>query len=168
MPGRVVYKVTRSNRKFMKSPQVLEQIEKTLKVGVKRDLVAALDDVVADWSADSTPTWKDSFKKGDDYVLEIFSSGSGEDIFQYVDRGTESHPIPGNPMLVFNLGYQAKTKPGGRYGVGDGSADGPTVMTPGIFDHPGNEARNFSGKISREYRKTLREKINAAIERGLD
>ena len=167
MPGRVVYKVTRSNRKFMKSPQVLDQIERTMKVGVKRDLVAALDDVVTDWSAESTPTWKDSFKKGDDYVLEIFSSGSGEDIFQYVDRGTEPHPIQGNPMLIFNLGYEAKTKPPGRYGVGSGQATGASVMTP-FVDHPGNEARNFSGKISREYRKTLREKINAAIERGLD
>lgn len=152
----------------MKSPQVLEQIEKTLKVGVKRDLIEELEKVVADWSADSTPTWQSKFKKGNDYVLEIFSAGDGEDIFQYVDRGTESHPIQGNPFLLFNLGYQAKTKPGGRYGVGDGSADGPSVMTPGIFDHPGNEARGFSVKISKGYRKTLREKINAAIERGLD
>jgi hypothetical protein len=167
MPGRVVYKVTRANRKFIKSPQVLEQIEKTLKVGVKRDLIKSLDDVVADWSADSTPTWKDSFKKGDDYVLEIFSSGSGEDIFQYVDRGTEDHPITGNPMLFFNMGYQAKTKPGGRYGVGSGEATGASVMTASV-QHPGNAARGFSVKISREYRTTLREKINAAIERGLD
>lgn len=167
MPGRVVYKVTRANRKFMKSPQVLDQIERTMKIGVKRDLVKALDDVVADWSADSTPTWKDSFKKGDDYVLEIFSSGSGEDIFQYVDRGTERHDIPGAPMLFFNLGYEAKTKPPGLYGVGSGEATGASVMAP-LVDHPGNEARGFSVKISREYRTTLREKIKAAIERGLD
>lgn len=167
MPGRVVYKVTRANRKFMKSRQVLDQIEKTLKVGVKRDLVEELNKVVADWSADSKPTWKDSFKKGDDYVLEIFSASDEEDIFQYVDRGTEDHPIPGNPMLLFNLGYEAKTKPGGKYGVGSGEATGATVMTP-FVSHPGSAARGFSRKISAGYRKTLREKINAAIERGLD
>lgn len=167
MPARIEYKVTRANRKFMKSPQVLDQIERTLKIGVKRDLIKLLNEVVDDWSADSKPTWKDNFKKGDDYVLEIFSAGDGEDIFQYVDRGTEDHPIPGNPMLLFNLGYEAKTKPGGRYGVGSGEATGATVMTP-FVSHPGSAARGFSSKISREYRKTLREKINAAIERGLD
>lgn len=170
MPARIAFEVRRTNRKFNKGNEILSQLEKTMKGGVKRDLVGELDKVVADWSNDSTPTWEDKFKRSrDSMVLEIFSGGENGMIFQYVDRGTERHDIyPVNaPMLVFALGYEPKTAYRGRYGIGSGTADGPVVVATHV-DHPGNTRREFSGKISVGYRATFKRKMKAAMKRGIN
>ena len=148
---------------------MVKEIKKALESSVKRDLIDELDTIVANWSSESRPEWETKVKRtGDKLVLEIFSSGENEMIFQYVDKGTSRHPIAAAnaPLLIFQMGYSAKTAYRGLGNVGTGTASGNLVKT-GAVDHPGSEARDFTGKIIEQYTDEFVDSMTAAMRRGL-
>lgn len=91
-------------------------------------------------------------------LLEV--AGENRDIWQWVDKGTGQYGNSGSPYwifprrpggrLLFQAGYDPKTRPVAKANVGSGTSSGPTVSSTGVL-HPGIKAREFS--------KTYREKI---------
>jgi hypothetical protein len=97
-------------------------------------------------------------------------SGADEDIrvFIWVDRGTEPHTIaPKNgTVLVYQVGYNAKTASVARTNVGTGVSTGETVITPKPIEHPGTEPRDFSGYYALEAQEQLNNETVLAIARA--
>lgn len=98
--------------------------------------------------------------QGDEHTLKIFG---------YVDKGTEPHIIaPKKPggVLVFNVGYSAKTSPIANANVGTGMATGEKIVTRKPVQHPGSEGREFSGYFALEAQDALPGAIANALRRA--
>lgn len=106
-------------------------------------------------------------KTGLRQLIELGGSAENIKIFIYVDRGTKPHIIaPKNStVLVFNVGYSAKTSPVANSNAGSGVATGGKVVTPNPVQHPGTEARAFSGFFALEAQEQLDHEIVLAIQR---
>lgn len=155
---------TRRHRIFNRGNQATEDLANTLKDKIRRDLIQELDTVIATWEHKCEWEWK-FVHRGGQLILEIFSAGEHEMIFQYVDKGTDPHgPIVAVnvPMLVFNLGYSPKTAYRGLNNVGTGDATGLKVVTPVVQTHPGNDPRDFSGKIADDYMDEMVDNLQGA------
>lgn len=149
---------------------MVRKVQEALASRVRRDLIDDLETVVSSWSSKSTPDWEHKIKRiGTKLVLEIFSAGPNEMIFQYVDKGTQRHDIPAAnaPLLIFQLGYSAKTAYRGLGNVGSGTASGTLIKTR-VVDHPGSEARDFSGKIAEQYKDEFVSNMRSAVRDGLN
>lgn len=97
--------------------------------------------------------------QGDEYTLKIWG---------YVDKGTDPHLIaPKDPggVLVFNVGYSAKTAPIANANVGTGQATGEKIVTRKPIHHPGTEGREFSGYFALEAQDALPGAILNALRR---
>lgn len=97
--------------------------------------------------------------QGDEHTLKIFG---------YVDKGTEPHIIaPKKPggVLVFNIGYSARTSPIANANVGTGQANGEKIFTQKPVQHPGSEGREFSGYFALEAQDALPGAIVNALRR---
>lgn len=91
-------------------------------------------------------------------TLEV--AGEHRQIWLWVDEGTGQYGPGGSPYwifprrpggrLLFQAGYDPKTRPIAKANVGSGASSGPTVSSEGVL-HPGIKAREFS--------KTYRDKI---------
>jgi hypothetical protein len=86
-------------------------------------------------------------------------------IYGYVNNGTESHVIVGNPLLAFSWdgygSYGPKTTPGII-----GSVDAVLPTTPVVFSavlHPGIEARNFDKAISEKWTPKFKDMCEQAM-----
>lgn len=97
--------------------------------------------------------------QGDEHTLKVFG---------YVDKGTEPHMIaPKKPggVLVFNVGYSAKTSPIANANIGTGTATGEKIFTRKPVHHPGSEGREFSGYFALEAQDALQGAIVNALRR---
>lgn len=111
----------------------------------------------------TTQTWSHQpafIIKEREFAREIFTE---DEIYGYVSGGTRPHPIRARnaPMLAFQSGYKAKTRPrviasrpGGKFG--------PTVFAEQVM-HPGTEARGFDVEIATKWRKEWPRNLQRAI-----
>lgn len=128
-----------------------QELEKALDKEVKPALVKSLNLVVANW--EHKPKFQARKTIGKDKItLTVFPVGENADIFKFVDQGTKPHVIKPvrAKMLRFQLGYKSKTlaRPA-RTVSGGGVATGDVVVAKRV-NHPGNEARNFTGTIAED------------------
>lgn len=101
------------------------------------------------------------------YQVVAIGSDKVIKVFGYVDKGTQPHIItPKKPggMLVFNVGYSAKTLPVANANVGTGMSTGALVRTQ-LVHHPGTEPREFSGYFALQAEETLIRKIGEVIKK---
>lgn len=126
--------------------------------GIKKDLAKT----TATWDTPVNFQMRTKNKKG---ILEMEvrpkPGTKGEEIFNYVDRGTKPHTIePKKPggVLSFMWGgpgsYKAKTKPR-VIGSTSGGATGAMVAFTKV-KHPGTRARKFSDSIARRWAQLSR------------
>jgi hypothetical protein len=87
------------------------------------------------------------------------------DIFHWVDAGTQPHRIPGSGMarMTFPESYTPRTIPG-RFtsNAGGGRSGGNTVFAQ-VVQHPGIEARNFSGRVRAQHMKEVNRVLGGAL-----
>lgn len=92
-----------------------------------------------------------------------FVIGTDDEVYQYVDSGTEAHDIrPRNAKyLRFATGGQAKTKPR-VIGSGPGRSGSGAVYARRVR-HPGTKAREFSETIKKKYEREVPLRIGQAL-----
>lgn len=128
----------------------LKRIERAVRDGMREageEAVALYESCTATW--DHQPTFE---------IVEVADGvivGTDDPIFQYVDEGTDPHPIVAKPgkTLRFRGGYSAKTTPG-QLGSGGGGASGGVVYRQRV-NHPGTQARNFTALVQRQMQNTV-------------
>lgn len=170
----VAYRVTRSRRKFMKSPEIKAYMGRVMDTTVKPKFLGQFENVVASWK--NKPKFKArKFLKPDSISLNVFPTGEHKKIWQYVSKGTKRHKIPKSPMppgkaLAFNWGgyhsYKAKTGPRGYY-KGPGRVVGGTLHRFKQVDHPGNKAREFERIIRNRNKKWFNRTMENAWRRAI-
>lgn len=125
------------------------------------------EDVVSDWQH------KPDFRIGmslSPYLLSVQINASGENakIWGYVDQGTRPHSIrPKTPggVLIFQTGYNPRTTPVAQAHVGDGRSSGDWVRAKAV-QHPGNDARDFSGTLRKFWKSEFTRQVENAFARA--
>lgn len=86
------------------------------------------------------------------------------EIYGYVNDGTEPHPIVAKnaPTLVFGVPFKAKTSVR-VIGSGPG-ARGSTIRRPKAAQHPGTDAREFDAVIAEKWD----EQLPVTMQRSID
>jgi hypothetical protein len=135
---------------------------------VGREMKDSHEEVTSDW--DHKPTFKIGMSISP-YLLAVQVNVTGENakIWIYVDQGTRPHSIrPKNPggVLAFQTGYNPRTTPVAQAHVGDGRASGDWVHAKAV-QHPGNDARDFSGTLRRFWKQEFTRQIENAFARAL-
>lgn len=99
-------------------------------------------------------------RQGDSY---IFSASTDNEIYGYVNDGTEPHIIRAKnaPFLVFRTGGTAKTTVG-QLKSGKGSRGNNWVSKKEVH-HPGTEARKFDEIIAKRFRERWVKEANEAL-----
>jgi hypothetical protein len=147
----VAYRVVRSRRKFVKAPEVKRMLGNAIDAEVKPHYIERFKEVIADWK--HKPEFKSrKFIKTDSISVDVYPAGPHKDIWKWVSRGTKGpYPIPkaGPRYLAFQLGYQPRTRPRGKFG-GPGKATGPWIRGVMQVQHPGIKAREFEEVIAEE------------------
>lgn len=123
-----------------------------------RDAMEELQDGVQKDFESTVSTWRNSvdfatrLTVGNAITLQVSPSGSGAEIWGYVNEGTRPHVIRPRTarVLAFRTGYRAKTRPG-RIKAGSGGASGSTAFAQQVF-HPGTEGRDFTGLIADKWK----------------
>jgi len=147
----VAFRVVRSRRAFIKAPDVLRELERTLDTQVKPHFIREFDKVVADWKHRVTFRARKRITQ-DAIKVTVFPTGDNKDIYRYVTGGTRPHVIRAKNahMLAFMWGvpgsYVPKTRPIGKYG-GPGVVVGGSLHRFKQVQHPGTKARNFEKAI---------------------
>ena len=124
----------------------------------------------------TTKTWKKKpkfvlikgLKKG---LVELYVY-TDDEVYAYVDKGTEPHLIwagaytgkSEKTALAFPGTFSAKTIPG-VIGSFTGFSGGDTVYTPYV-EHPGTEPRGFEDAITEIWEKTYMLRMDNAMERA--
>lgn len=103
------------------------------------------------------------------YSIKIVPTGRYATIWTYVDKGTKPHEIAAKnvPLLKFQSGYSARTAPVAKFQQGTGQSFGPWVSAQ-VVQHPGTEARKFTQTWIDELDPPFPDRIQAAIQRGLN
>lgn len=143
-----------------------KQLEDVLDNQVKPNILKAHERVVSNWK--NKPSFQSKkFINPNRIAINIFPTGPNADIWRFVDEGTKPHIIQAKnaPMLKFRLGYQSKTlaKPA-RTVSGGGKATGP-FMQKFRVNHPGNEARNFTGEIAEDIKPSYKDLIEKTFRK---
>lgn len=105
---------------------------------------------------------------GEQCRLTVFPKGAGRQQYQWVDKGTKPYDIkPKNGgFLKFKVGYDARTQPVARFGVGTGQKFGGWVSTKKTIHHPGIRARKFSERFGKSALPAMRQAQRNAYERA--
>lgn len=82
----------------------------------------------------------------------------------FLDDGTTSHPIDGDPFLVFQENYKPKTVVNSLNAVHGGKSGNFNVIEH--VNHPGNKARNFSQQVLDQIEKPFQDGIEDAIDKS--
>lgn len=133
---------------------------------IAKKMVTKFRRAVSNWTAKPIFSYRITIKKKS-IRLTVFPKGTARQQFLWVDRGTKPYTIyPKNGgFLRFQPGYNAKTQPIARYGVGDGSRFGGWVAAKQV-NHPGIRARKFGEKFSQDILPDLREAKENAFRRA--
>lgn len=122
--------------------EAMEEVES----GVQKDF----ESTVATWSTEVT--FATRLTVGNAITMRVNPSGSGAEIWGYVNAGTRPHIIRARNArsLAFRSGYRAKTR-AGRIASGGGGPSGDTVHAQQVM-HPGSEPRDFTGQIAEKWK----------------
>ena len=109
------------------------------------------------------------YKSPNVYSIKIVPTGRYATIWYYVDRGTKPHEIAAKnvPLLRFQSGYSARTAPVAKSAQGTGQKFGAWVSAQ-VVQHPGTEARKFTENWLDELEPPFPDRIQAAIQRGIN
>ncbi len=128
----------------------------------------------------TTKTWK--HKPVFEIVISLTGPGplllvgTDDEIYGYVSRGTEEHPIfagiftgkSSKKSLAFPSKFSPKTKPG-FIGSSPGSSGGSTVFVPYV-NHPGSAARKFEEAIKKKrgpwFKKQMEQAMSEAARKS--
>ena len=149
-----------------------------LEIGFKEELKTELEPVakklttkfrraVSNWTAKPIFSYRITIGRKS-IRLTVFPKGAARQQFLWVDRGTQPYTIyPKNgAFLRFQPGYNAKTQPITRFGVGDGSRFGGWISAK-VVNHPGIRARKFGEKFSKDIRPDFQEAKETAFRRAM-
>lgn len=140
--------------KFKALPKAVEKGMREAAEAVKRDLES------------TTEGWQHQVEFTITQSGSTYTISTDDEIWNYVDKGTRPHIIVGHgKMLRFMAGGAPKTQPG-RVRSGSGSPGSVVVIRPRV-NHPGTEARDFSGTIAKRWRRGVAPFIRKAIEEVL-
>lgn len=132
----------------------------------KKVIVVSFNNVVDDWSSDVSFAGR-KFISSEFLAINVFPQGSDKEVWGYVDEGTKPHRIVAKnaPLLKFQEGYQPKTlaKPA-RTVSGGGTATGAVVSKKAV-QHPGSEARNFTGELAEDFKIPFRKVTEKTFRR---
>lgn len=141
-----------------------------LDAGIKDATEKAKEGVKADFQK-TTATWQHQpvwyiTRRGTDWFI-----GTKDEIYGYVDQGTEPHPIPktiqpGKRLAYFKTGFKPKSRVGyiASYQGQKASRD---FRRPKQVHHPGTKAREFSKKIRVKWEKEFAKLMRAAIKKAV-
>lgn len=120
----------------------------------------------ASWKQEK-PTFKIEDKSnGNDLIINIVAAGNemGVQKWIWLNDGTRPHPIKAKnvPNLVFRTNFTPKTKVK-TFSSGSGSISPPWRATPEV-NHPGTEARDWTGEMVKILEKRLPIGIIKAVE----
>ena len=139
---------------------------KSFKTGLQKGLRNTADYMKREYEK-TTRTWDRDVKfgtktdqSGDELKVYV---GTDDEIYGYVDRGTEPHLIQAvnAPYLRFQTGFVSKTVPN-LISSRKGGKSGPWVRVQSV-QHPGNEPRNFTKIIAAAGQKRLQLEVNKAL-----
>lgn len=135
-------------------------IELTLDQKVKPVVLKSFEKVVQNW--EHKPNWGvRKYIKPNSISINIFPTGENAKIWVFVDEGTKPHIIVPKraKRLRFQTGYISKTlaRPA-RTVSGGGKYTGDVVYAKRV-EHPGNEARNFTGEIAEDIKPSFKSAI---------
>ena len=153
------------------------RVNRAIRQGLEKECAPRLKSyftrIVAPWSAEHRPDFETNVEgeetKG--YMLTCKPVGDNAKYWLWTSRGTRPHKIVAKnaPRLLFQLGYQPHTEPGGHYN-GPGVATGPWMAAKSV-NHPGTKPRYFEEAIGRWYapvfKRTMAEVIKYAIAQGV-
>jgi hypothetical protein len=95
----------------------------------------------------------------------VVAPSDNADVWTMVNDGTPPHPIPLEPkqdgFLIFQTGYNAKTKPG-VIGSVQGGKFGPKIRKKQV-NHPGTEPRNFDKVIQQKWTPLFKRMMEEAM-----
>lgn len=135
----------------------------------KKILLAAFEKIVKDWESDVSFGAK-KFITGSYLAINIFPQGADKEIWFYVDLGTPKHDIPvkNAPYLHFQAGtYVPKTMANpARTNASGGYVQNPQWVKTLIVEHPGSEARDFTGTLAGDAKPIFDAQIEAAFKRA--
>jgi hypothetical protein len=136
-------------------------IERAVKGGMDEAKDAALEDYEA-----CTADWEHQVDFIAIQVKDGWIVGTEDEIFQFVDEGTDPHQIAPKPgkTLRFYAGGAPKTRPH-IIGSGPGKRGDRLVHTRKPVQHPGTEAREFTQEIHKKWDRELPFLIQGRIDR---
>ena len=138
----VAFRFTRKRRLFANYPIVIKAFKTEFTGVIKPHFIKLLKAYVSGWKTAVAFQARKQFAT--DFIkLNVFASGPGKKIFNWVSRGTEGpYPIVAKnvPTLLYRKGYQAKTQAGNLSYKGPGKATGEW-RSPVAVMHPGIEPR---------------------------
>ena len=164
---RVALRFTRSRRALVNAPVVKKVLEAEMEDAVKPHYEKEFKKRVTGWKG--KPVFASRKVITADYIaLDVFPQGPNADKWIWTSRGTKRHPITARraPLLIFRLGYNAKTQPIDQYGVGSGKATGEWRSKKTVM-HPGTRARKFEESISKKNEAWFKRRIENAFRRGI-
>lgn len=127
------------------------------------ELVDRFEAVVSDW--EHKPDFQARMKV-DAHQIEVTVKPTGDNakIWRYVDEGTRPHVIRPRraKALSFRTGYSARTRAPARAHAGTGRATGEQVSAR-LVQHPGTEARGFTGDIVAQFQPWFKDALQEAI-----
>lgn len=133
---------------------------------VVKETQRRFEELTEDWS-EKVDWSSDSRIEGNNIIMETTTHSQ---IFHFVDQGTEPHIIPkggreNGSLMSFQPDYSPRTRPDSfSTNSGGGVSSGPTVFAREV-QHPGIEARNFSGLEARFTRRRLASRLFRALRR---
>lgn len=129
--------------------------------------------ITSQWK--SKPDWRVLILHDERVIIgRLVAADSKSQIWRYVDEGTGAGRPGGHPYLIFprrapmlrfQTGYSARTKPVARFNVGTGRAFGPFVSKPFVI-HPGIKAREFTKTYTEKQRRIFRAMVIQAIAKS--
>lgn len=154
---------------------VRSQLEKTLVPDVRDKVIGHYKHAVADWK--EKPKFRGTISvKPDSITLNVApvigkstkKNPSIGQIFQWVDKGTKPYVIRPRkkPALAFRANYRPRTKYRAKSQQGPGTANGPWQHAQKV-NHPGIEARDFSGQIADDYKVEFKRTVEVDLRRAI-
>lgn len=163
MTVQLAFKVTRTNRKFNKGPQIVAKLRRALHSQVKPRIKQRFLVIVANWQH-RVQFPADNIDTADVIGFFMHPSGSGAQIYAWVTEGTPRHPIPLSPKtsgtLAYQIGYSPKTRPVGQFG-GPGTHFGPWTHPKQVM-HSGIAPRRFEESVARDVNPWFQATMQAA------
>lgn len=104
--------------------------------------------------------------------LVIYSAGTDDEIYGYVNNGTKPHVIKPKPsnkkgLLFFKTGSIAKTTPNTLKSKSGGFAGSSKMVAARQVNHPGTKARRFDLIIAKRFNVKFQSEMNRALREYL-